>query len=1119
MRLPWLAAFCVFLSAAGAPLPLSPAEEPSVASDPDADLLLLGVRIERELLEDIVPAYAREGAVLLSLSALVHLLELDVRVDPQRALAEGTVSHRHFRLDAAALRVTLGDRTFPLSAGEIERRRDDLYVDAELLELWFSAELVVDERAALVTLWPREPLPSRLRSQREGRAAFLGATDPAAPADPRIKVPYRLFAAPFADLTFRAMVGDESAGGDTNHTARISGDLFRLESLLFVSGTREDPLAETRLSLGRRDPNGSLLGPLRATEVVFGESFHPGIELVTTSRSGPGLLLGNLPLGYTSRFDEQTFVGELPPGWEVELYRGDELLAYQSSRADGRYEIRDVPLLFGTNRFRLVFYGPYGDRREVTETYEVGQSLTPPGRLHYRLAANDPDTAVPRGHLELSYGIAKSLSLAFSGAAVEIERGDVSATRGYLQAGLRGTLGRWFTTLDLAGDDAGGSAIQGRLQTRFGHLGVSLEQSFLSSYTSEALPSALGELESRTLLRLDGGVPLFGRRRLPLSLRLRHDRLAAGGSTSEIAARLSASGRGLFVSHELLWSSTELASGRSERGEGRLLLSRYGSGVALRGELAYEIAPEGDPTEISFLAERRLARSFTLSLGARRSLETENTHYLVEAAKRQGAFGFGMLLDYSDEGGLLATATVSVAVAPDPFSPRWHTDAQPLAGMGALAVRVFLDDDGDGVHDPDEESLEGIGFTVDGIPRAERTDVRGLVLLPRVPVHREMVVRIQSSTLEDPLHVPVRDASRLVPRPGRTVVLDFPILSTGEITGTARLEEGEGDWRAGSNLRLQLVDASGRVVAETRTAYDGFYDFARLAPGQYELRLDPDRTGVLGATMHSRTVEVPDGGAILDGVDLEIFGPAGAHRDEPAAELAGIETRVPDAPVRPVEARESLEPVAERRAAAEPIGEQSVKTGPALAFVSPDWQAREPSYGVQVGSYRHRWQAEEEADRCSRALATRCDVARVDLGSLGLWHRVVAGRLAELDEAWKLRGRIARDDEERPIGPVLRVLPPPPEPDRMAPPGEGDRFGLQVASLRLRSAAERLSSELCRDASVGCRVVTVDLGEKGTWHRVIVGSFATRREALALDQRLGDVEGAGPALLIRLASD
>jgi hypothetical protein len=95
--------------------------------------LLLAVRIERDLLDDILPAYRRDLGVLLPLAGLAELLELDVRVDLQRKVAEGTLQGKDFLLDAGVIggRLTIGGRTSPLPAGEVEARVDDIYVVAK----------------------------------------------------------------------------------------------------------------------------------------------------------------------------------------------------------------------------------------------------------------------------------------------------------------------------------------------------------------------------------------------------------------------------------------------------------------------------------------------------------------------------------------------------------------------------------------------------------------------------------------------------------------------------------------------------------------------------------------------------------------------------------------------------------------------------------------------------------------------------------------------------------------------------------------------------------------------------------------------------------------------------
>jgi hypothetical protein len=91
-------------------------------------------------------------------------------------------------------------------------------------------------------------------------------------------------------------------------------------------------------------------------------------------------------------FDRITLEGNLPLGWEVELYRNEVLLEFQSASADGRYRFEDVSLLFGVNVLRLIFYGPQGQQREEVRQVRVDTDQISAGEFRYRIAANQHDT-------------------------------------------------------------------------------------------------------------------------------------------------------------------------------------------------------------------------------------------------------------------------------------------------------------------------------------------------------------------------------------------------------------------------------------------------------------------------------------------------------------------------------------------------------------------------------------------------------------------------------------------------------------------------------------------------------------------------------------------------------
>ena len=129
-----------------------------------------------------------------------------------------------------------------------------------------------------------------------------------------------------------------------------------------------------RLRAYRSDPDGGLLGPLNATHFARRRRRQAcrsrlvgGVERPRRRRSPTGRLFNPVA------FDRTRFEGDLPSGWDAELYRNGELLAFSRSDGSQRYVFDDVPLIYGDNRFEIILYGPQGQQRSRLETINVGQ--------------------------------------------------------------------------------------------------------------------------------------------------------------------------------------------------------------------------------------------------------------------------------------------------------------------------------------------------------------------------------------------------------------------------------------------------------------------------------------------------------------------------------------------------------------------------------------------------------------------------------------------------------------------------------------------------------------------------------------------------------------------------
>ncbi len=1005
---------------------------------PEEDVLLLALKLDQSLLVDTLSTYQDRGEILVPLGEFCRLIGLGIIVDVTNGAASGFIINdaRLFSLDVASGKVVVEGQQKPFDASGVEVHQDDIYVSTSLVSEWLPLHLDVDLYGSLITVRPREKLPLQLRLEREQKMKKSVARQGLdRPRYPRLEVPYRLFDGPFIDQTLRLRRQPRAGGGGTNglqFSTYATGDVLFMEANGFVSGT-EEGIADSRFSLGRKDPEANLLGFLHAREVTIGDVFHPGVDLVAQPSSGPGFLVSNFPLQLPALFDRQSFRGDLPPGWEVELYRGDELLAYSQSRPDGLYEFLDVPLLFGLNLFRLEFYGPQGQQRTETKTNNVGETLTPPGQLYYRLAGDDPGArllgtapagAKPRASFELSGGLSRNLSVSGSVSTLELADG----RHVYGKAGLRGYWSWLFSNIDFAADRAGGSVIQGTLQSRLGAFGFFLQHAELHNFVGERFPAAAGSLRSRSTLRLNSAIPETFLPRIPVIIEVRQNRFESGESTSDVTARLSTFSRGLSVSNQVSWNRTSGGVATSDdRAFGQLLVSKFLQRFALRGQIEYDLKPTRELTAVAVTAESRAVNGFLVSTGLNRAIRSGQTRYFVGANKLEGAFGFGVTAEYSSPGGFGASVALSIGIGHDSRNGKWHTQARALAGAGAASARAFLDANGNRRMDPGERPIPGAGFLLSGSGSSSRTGEDGEVFIPNLSAYQPLDLAPATSTLEDPYWKPALDGVRFVPRPGRVAVVDFPIQVSGEITGTVFLKVEETS-RAAGRVELRLTDSKGSVVQTAKSSYDGFYDMTEIRPGRYTLSVVPP--GIApprNAGGLSRDVVMTPAGTVLEGVDFVIEAeptvsspPVSPPVSPPASPSASPPASPPVSP-QPIPGPRLDEKPGSTISVLDPPVRTTPSAPPPVASIrSAEWNGRVPIFAVQLGSYRDRDNALRSARALKAKLGQPCNVLEVDLGPAGLWFRVVAGEFATADaaRAFRLELTNARRLE---TGPVYRV--------------------------------------------------------------------------------------------------
>ncbi len=343
------------------------------------DEWLFDIRVNQFSVGDGVRGYQTDTGICVDFADVVMAFDLPVRIDKKSRRATGWLfeESRTFTLDRESSVVQIMNNRATLSETAVRDVPEGWCVDTQTLAQWLNVELKPDLSNSTLMIKADRKLPFELAAERKSRAAKM----PSAQAFdlktlPQAKDPYQFWRTPSVDVVASVDLRRAANGGDFRVGRRwdlfASGEIATASFDARLTSDHRGVPDRLRVRAFRSDPDGGLLGPLKATHFEIGDISTPGTSISAQSTPGRGLYLTNRPLSRPDSFDRTSFRGELPDGWDAELYRNGLLIGFMQSRGDGRYEFLDVPLLYGQNRMEIVLYGPQGQERRDVRMIPVG---------------------------------------------------------------------------------------------------------------------------------------------------------------------------------------------------------------------------------------------------------------------------------------------------------------------------------------------------------------------------------------------------------------------------------------------------------------------------------------------------------------------------------------------------------------------------------------------------------------------------------------------------------------------------------------------------------------------------------------------------------------------------
>jgi hypothetical protein len=844
-RIAWLRkALLLLVLSAGSVGASAPA--PSAAAwtaNPD-DQFLLDVDIHQYRLGDGVRAYNTPEGTCVVLGDFLTALDVPMHIDLSAKKASGWAFKESNRItiDYGAGAASYATKSEPIAPGTIRETPDGWCVQTSALARWFGIGVTPMTAGSALLLKSDTKLPVELAMEREARAAQIKPAKFDLSGLPQVRIPYRMWRAPALDFVVSAGVTYRASDGvrvDRQSSVYAAGEIAHLSYDAQITTNQHGLPTALRLRAYRSDPDGGLLGPAKATHFGFGDVEGYDDKLTGSLAFGRGAVITNRPLTAQTAFDQSRFEGDLPSGWEAELYRNDELLAFAKPTSDQRYAFDNVQLLYGENRIRIVLYGPQGQIRTREELVNVGQDNAPPGKTWYWAGVNEPgrdmvglekppdSSELPKAQatLALEHGLDDRTSVAALARMMLI--GDQRVT--FVEGSVRRSVGLALIEAGASRESNGGTAARAQILGKIGPVNVNAQALIANDFHLQGLTT----LETLHDYSLALDTPFkAGRIVLPAHADVHLTERPNGTREVDAAARLSAQLDRFDLGSELQYRR-QSTPGQSAATQ--LTMNLIGSGrihdIRLRGTGSFDFAPssrfrsaeidaywsasdnvdwEGDLV-YDALEHRARARMSHI-----RRFSTMAVALTGEAAS-DGSVAFGLNLNFS-------------------LDPQhgFSLSRQPLAQAGEVHAVVYRDLNDNGVRDANEPLEKGALVTT-GMRQAERpTDGQGSVIVGGLSPFQPITVGLDETSLADPMLVPKKALQVVVPRPGVPAEVQIGLVGGGDIEGSLVKSGGLGF----EGVDLELVDSAGKAVAKTRTDFDGFFLFDRVAYGSYTIRVD-----------------------------------------------------------------------------------------------------------------------------------------------------------------------------------------------------------------------------------------------------------------------------------------
>jgi hypothetical protein len=828
----------------------------------EVDMSFSQLRTGQYILENDLTIHDDKGSLCVDFKQFLRSIEAPIKVDTNSGNASGWYINeaRVFDLNLAKHKLTADGVLSVIDSKDVRMTELGPCVTTNALQKWFPIDFKYSPRDSSLTLLPREPLPILARLDREEARKKINdyRSFNEKPLEDAPDIAYRLWSMPSFDVAINSNVSKSPglpARTNFNYTVSTLNEIAHMTAETFLQSGEDGLPRSLRARLYRDDLRGNIFFKGSGiTQFSIGDVASAGNGFIGGGAVGRGISVSTFPLQLADEYDRTSLRGDLPDGWEAELYRNDSLISYQPPSGDGRYEFSDVPVFFGQNKFRVVLYGPQGQRRDIERVIDTGQIVTPRGQWHMRASALqknidtiplqrfkglDEDRGSLRYDADVRTGILPSASIGLGTSSYE-KNGE---RLWFGTLGLQTTVAQTALEVEGVKDKRSGWGVQSTVSRNFGNVGARVRYArYGGGFESERIDRFS---PSRLEVSLSAPVRLAKNIVLPMALRGSYTESAFGNDLYNLNWSVAAAVRGASLSNALSYASV----GSNESLRGSFGLNKRFDGTTVRAQAEYTVLPQAELASVRVGFDRS-SNSYSdygwhYSGDVAWNVAQKQGDIVASVTRRFNLLSVSAQASTNTRGGFGLGLSLTTSLGREPIFNRWRASARSFNSGGNVAVRVFEDMDGNAIFNDGDRPIVGARVQRSGGTGAS-SNGDGVLLVDGLSPYQPVKLQIDPDSISEGDLAQSNSANTsVIPRPGAVGRLDIPMVLAGGIEGEILLTQ-TGDTSAVPGVSVELLNASGDVIAATRTEFDGFFFFERVPVGNYRVRAAPAQLKALG---------------------------------------------------------------------------------------------------------------------------------------------------------------------------------------------------------------------------------------------------------------------------------